>query len=123
MIMLKDNHIDYAGGISRAVEMARDYIQKRDLKIKIEVETRNPEEVKEALECGGVDMIMLDNMDLQVMEHCVKMIGNKAMAEASGGITEDNIRSIAETGVNFISVGALTHSVKSLDISLKAVKE
>ncbi|TAG01722.1 MAG: carboxylating nicotinate-nucleotide diphosphorylase [Cytophagia bacterium] len=121
MVMLKDNHIDYAGGITKAVQNTQKYLQNINKKLRIEVETRNIDEVKEALSVGGVDVIMLDNMSVATMKEAVKLIGNQAQTEASGGITEDTIIGIAETGVDFISVGALTHAVKSLDLSLKAV--
>lgn len=121
MIMLKDNHNDFAGGITESVTATKKYLKENNLDLRIEVETRNLEEVKEALEIGGVDVIMLDNMNVEKMKKAVSIIGNKCQTEASGGITESTIVKIAETGVNFISVGALTHSYKSLDISLKAV--
>lgn len=120
MIMLKDNHIDYSGGISKAVNSANDYLQKTGKNLKIEVETRSLEEVKELLTNGGADIIMLDNMDAETMKKAVEMIDGKMKTEASGGITEANIVEMAQSGVDFISVGALTHSVKSLDMSLKA---
>ncbi len=126
MIMLKDNHIDYAGGITKAVagaqEYAKNYLQKTGKTLRIEVETRNLAEVQEAINVGGIDVIMLDNMSLEMMKEAVKMIGNIAQTEASGGITEATIADVAECGVDFISVGALTHAVKSMDISLKAIK-
>ena len=126
MIMLKDNHIDYAGGITKAVagaqEYAKNYLQKTGKTLRIEVETRNLAEVQEAINVGGIDVIMLDNMSLEMMKEAVKMIGNIAQTEASGGITEETIKNVAECGVDFISVGALTHAVKSMDISLKAIK-
>lgn len=122
MIMLKDNHVDYAGGIEKAISAARTYIKHKNLNLKIEIETRNLQEVEEVLKCGGVDIIMLDNMDIRTMTEAVKMIDNEYKTEASGGITEEELREVALCGVDFISVGALTHSVKSLDISLKAVK-
>ena len=121
MIMLKDNHVDFAGGIEKAIKNCRDYLHKNHLALKIEIETRNMEEVKEVIEVGGVDRIMLDNMSPAVMREAVGLIDRRFETEASGGITEATIRDIAETGVDFISVGALTHSTKSLDISLKAV--
>lgn len=121
MIMLKDNHNDFAGGITASVNSTRQYLKEKGLDLRIEVETRNIEEVKEALAVGGVDVIMLDNMSVEMMKEAVQIIGNQCETEASGGITEDTIVPIAETGVNYISVGALTHSYKSLDISLKAV--
>lgn len=121
LIMLKDNHIDYAGGIKKAIGATREYLDNNNKILKIEIETRNLQEVKEVVETGGVDIIMLDNMDYETMRSAVKIIGGKYVTEASGGITEDNLRETALCGVDFISVGALTHSVKSLDISLKAV--
>lgn len=121
MVMLKDNHNDFAGGITKAVQSTKEYLSKNNLKLRIEVETRNLDEVKEALAVGGVDVIMLDNMTVQEMKTAVEVIDGKCETEASGGITEDTIKSIAETGVDYISVGALTHSYKSLDMSLKAV--
>ncbi len=121
MIMLKDNHNDYAGGISAAVERTAQYLKDKGLKLKVEVETRNLDEVKEALDTGKVDRIMLDNFDVEALKEAVSFIGHRVETEASGGITENTIRAYAETGVDFISVGALTHSVKALDISLKEV--
>ncbi len=120
MVMLKDNHNDFAGGIGASIASTREYLAKNDLQLKIEVETRNIEEVNEVLSTGGVDVIMLDNFNLRLLHQAVEMIGNKCQTEASGGITESTIKDIAETGVDFISVGALTHSYESLDISLKA---
>ena len=120
MIMLKDNHIDMAGGISAAINRTKDYLRGINRKLPIEVETRSLDEVREALDTGGVDIIMLDNMDIQTMREAVAIIGDRCKTEASGGVTEDTIRSIAECGVDYISVGALTHAVKSLDLSLKA---
>lgn len=119
MIMLKDNHVDYSGGISGAVEQTKKYLKVNKLDLKIELETRNLDEVKEALE-AGVDRIMLDNMSCEMMQEAVVMIGKKCETEASGGITEDMLESVADTGVDFISVGALTHSAKNIDLSLKA---
>jgi len=121
MVMLKDNHIDSAGGISKAVEYVRLYLRKLGKNLKIEVETRSLDEVKEVLSLN-VDVIMLDNMNLEQIKEAVMLVNGKCKLEASGRITEANIRSIAETGVDFISVGALTHSVKSVDLSLKIVK-
>lgn len=120
MIMLKDNHIDMAGGIKAAILRTNDYLRATKKRLKIEIETRNLKEVKEVLAVGNVDVIMLDNMDLQTMKTAVNLIDGKYKTEASGGITEQTIKSIAACGVDFISVGALTHSVKSLDLSLKA---
>lgn len=121
MIMLKDNHIDMAGGIRQAINQTKDYLRASNKNLKIEVETRNLQEVEEVLATGGVDIIMLDNMNLDMMRSAVKLIGQRAKTEASGGITEQTLKSVADCGVDFISVGALTHSYKSLDLSLKAV--
>lgn len=120
MIMLKDNHIDMAGGILAAINRTKEYLRATDKKLQIEVETRNLSEVQEVLSAGGVDIIMLDNMDLPTMREAVRLVNGKYKTEASGGVTEETIRGIAECGVDYISVGALTHTVKSLDLSLKA---
>jgi nicotinate-nucleotide pyrophosphorylase (carboxylating) len=120
MIMLKDNHIDYSGGISAALNSANAYLKKSGKDLKIEIETRSLDEVNEVLAAGGADVIMLDNMDTATMKKAVDLIDGKIKTEASGGITEENIVEMAKTGVDFISIGALTHSVKSLDMSLKA---
>lgn len=122
MIMLKDNHIDYNGSIIKAVKMAQDYVEEHKLKLKIEVETRNLEEVEEALDAGA-DRIMLDNMDVDMMRKAVEMVGGKCETEASGGITRDMLKEVAKTGVTYISAGALTHSARNIDLSLKAVKK
>ncbi|WP_312901482.1 carboxylating nicotinate-nucleotide diphosphorylase [Chryseobacterium taichungense] len=121
MIMLKDNHIDYNGSITNAVKMAKDYIKKHKKKLKIEVETRNLEEVQEAIN-AKVDRIMLDNMDVATMKQAVKLINGSCETEASGGITRDQLKEIASTGVTYISAGALTHSAENMDLSLKAIK-
>lgn len=121
MIMLKDNHIDYNGSITNAVTMARKYCQERQLDLKIEVETRNLREVEEAVKAGA-DRIMFDNMDIETMAQAVKLVNGKAETEASGGITRDVLANVAQTGVDYISAGALTHSAKNIDLSLKAVK-
>ena len=121
MILIKDNHVDYAGGIPAALRACHQYLAARGLSLKIEIETRTLDEVREVLACAErVDRILLDNMSLDTMREAVSLIGNAAETEASGGIRLDQVRAIAETGVDFISMGALTHSVKSLDISLKA---
>ncbi|WP_448518843.1 carboxylating nicotinate-nucleotide diphosphorylase [Rhodoflexus sp.] len=120
MIMLKDNHIDYAGGITKAVQAAQQYRRKKGLSVRIEVETRSLSEVEEVLQVGGVDVIMLDNMDIPTMREAVLLIGNRCQTEASGGITLEELPQIAATGVDFISMGALTHSARILDLSLKA---
>lgn len=122
MVMLKDNHIDMAGGIENAIVNTQTYLQSKNKKLKIEVETRTIEEVNEVLRVGGIDVIMLDNMSLAEMKKAVGLINGKYKTEASGGITESTIREVALCGVDFISVGALTHSVKSLDLSLKVFK-
>lgn len=120
MIMLKDNHIDFAGGILKAIDKAQEYIQHNGLDIGIEVETRNLEELQQVIDKGGIQRVMFDNYSVEDTIKAVKMVDGKFETESSGGITESTIRSYAETGVDFISVGALTHSVKSLDLSLKA---
>ncbi|MFN3839227.1 MAG: carboxylating nicotinate-nucleotide diphosphorylase [Cyclobacteriaceae bacterium] len=122
MIMLKDNHIDMAGSIASAINQAKAYLRARNLNLKIEVEARNLDEVNQVLACGGVDVIMLDNMKLPEIKEAVNRIDGKCLTEASGGITAESIRAIAECGVDFISVGALTHSAKSLDMSLKVIR-
>jgi len=122
MVMLKDNHIDFCGGIKPAIDKTRKYLKENKLDLKIEVETRNLEEVQEVMDAGGVDVIMLDNMMPSVMKEAIKIIDGKCKIEASGGINESTIVEVAECGVDFISVGALTHSIKSMDISLKAIK-
>jgi nicotinate-nucleotide pyrophosphorylase (carboxylating) len=120
MIMLKDNHIVMAGGIESAILRTIDYLRAGNLKLRIEIETRNLSEVQQVLKVGGVDVIMLDNMTPADMREAVQLIDGRYKTEASGNINETTIRAVAETGVDFISVGALTHSVRSLDLSLKA---
>jgi len=120
MIMLKDNHIDFCGGITKAVQKVHEYLKANQMNLRIEVETRNIENVKELMACGGIDRIMLDNYTPEKVKEAVELINGKYETEASGGITLETIRAYAETGVDFISVGALTHSVRSLDLSLKA---
>jgi nicotinate-nucleotide pyrophosphorylase (carboxylating) len=119
MILVKDNHIVAAGGIARAVQLCREYITANDITARLEVETKNLAEVDEALTCTGIDRIMLDNFQPDLMRKAVGRIDHSVEVEASGGITLETIRAVAETGVDFISVGALTHSVKGLDISLE----
>lgn len=121
MIMLKDNHIDYNGSITKAVKMAKNYVKKLKKPLKIEVETRNLEEVSEALKAGA-DRIMLDNMDVETMTKAVALIDGNCESEASGGITREMLKDVAKTGVNYISAGAITHSAANIDLSLKAVK-
>lgn len=120
MIMLKDNHIDFCGGIEKAVKKTQDYLSTRHLSLKIEVETRNVEEVKQAVYCGGIHRIMLDNFTPERIVEALQYIPEDIETEASGGIVLENIRSYALTGVQYISVGALTHSAVALDMSLKA---
>lgn len=119
MIMLKDNHIDYAGGITKAVSQTREYLKEKNLDLRVEVETRNLEEVLETLSCEGVDRVMLDNFSPDQIREALVVIAGRLETEASGGINESNLAAYAATNVDYISIGALTHSVKSLDISLK----
>ncbi|MEM4364010.1 MAG: sugar phosphate nucleotidyltransferase [Candidatus Diapherotrites archaeon] len=119
-IMIKDNHIDHAGGIKIAITRTHEYLKKHNLNLNITIETRNLKEVQEVLEIGGIHQIMFDNMDYDTMREAVKMVNKRYITEASGNITLENARKKAETGVDFISMGMLTHSVKSMDISLKA---
>jgi len=121
MILLKDNHIDVAGGITKAMSDTVNYLKEKNKKLQIEVETRNLNEVREALATNAADVIMLDNMTIEEMKDAVKIINGKSKTEASGGITEATLRAVAECGVDYISMGALTHSAKSLDLSLKIV--
>ncbi|HML66147.1 MAG TPA: carboxylating nicotinate-nucleotide diphosphorylase [Dysgonomonas sp.] len=120
MIMLKDNHNDYAGGITNAVEATLKYLKENNKNLRIEVETRNLKEVEEALATGAVDVIMLDNMSLYEMSAAVKLINGRVKVEASGGITEDMVHDIAKTGVDYISSGAIIYSAPNIDLSLKA---
>jgi len=121
MILLKDNHVDFAGGIENAIHRAQDYLKAKGKNLKIEIEVRSIEELDRVMNVGGVDRIMLDNFDLRTTREAVKRIDGKYETESSGGITFSTLRQYAECGVDYISVGALTHSVKSLDISFKAV--
>ena len=118
MIMLKDNHIDFAGGIEAAIDRTRNYLQSKGKNLKIEIEVRDLDELQRVLDHGGVDRIMLDNFDIPTLREAVKRIDHHFETEASGGITDQTLRPYAETGVDFISVGALTHHIKSLDLSL-----
>ncbi len=120
MILLKDNHVDFAGGISNAINRCHEYLKEKELDLKIEIEVRNFDELRQAMECGGINRIMLDNFSVEDTKKAVEMVGGKFETESSGGITFDTIRDYAECGVDFISVGALTHSVKGLDMSFKA---
>lgn len=121
MIMLKDNHIDFAGGIEKAIKSVHQYLSKLGKDLRIEVEVRSIDELKEVLRVGGIHRIMLDNFDVETSKKAVSMINGAYETESSGNITLETIRSFAETGVDYISVGALTHHIKSLDLSLKAV--
>lgn len=120
MILLKDNHIDFAGGIANAINRCHEYLREKGLDLKIEIEVRNFDELRQAMECGGINRIMLDNFSVADTRKAVEMVAGRFETESSGGITFDTIRDYAECGVDFISVGALTHSVKGLDMSFKA---
>ena len=121
MIMLKDNHIDFAGGVTKAIEKTKEYLKETGRDLKIIVEARNLDEIKEILKTDGVYRILIDNFNYQDTKTAVALIGDKCLTESSGGINEDTIREYAECGVNYISSGALTHSVYNMDLSLKAV--
>ena len=120
MILLKDNHVDFAGGIENAISRWHDYLKAKGKELKIEIEVRNLDDLKVGMRVGGVDRIMLDNFSPELTKEAVKIVGGKYEIESSGGITFDTIRDYAESGVDFVSVGALTHSVKGLDMSFKA---
>ncbi|MBR1644006.1 MAG: carboxylating nicotinate-nucleotide diphosphorylase [Bacteroidales bacterium] len=118
MVMLKDNHIDFSGGVVAAIDRTHDYLRRVGKQLKIEIEVRNLDELEQVLTHGGVDRIMLDNFDVDTLKEAVKRIGGRYETEASGGINATTLRTYAQTGVDFISVGALTHQIKSLDLSL-----
>jgi len=120
MILIKDNHVDYAGGIANAIKAANAYLKQTNKNLAIEIEVRNLTELKEVLEEGHVNRIMLDNFELPILREAVVLVNKRFITEASGGIIEENVADYAACGVDFISMGALTHSVKSLDLSLKA---
>jgi nicotinate-nucleotide pyrophosphorylase (carboxylating) len=120
MILIKDNHVDYAGGIANAIESANKYLSKTGKELAIEIEVRNLDELKQVLAVGNVQRIMLDNFELPLLKEAIQLIDGRFITEASGGIVEENVADYAACGVDFISMGALTHSVKSLDLSLKA---
>ncbi|MDQ3110723.1 MAG: carboxylating nicotinate-nucleotide diphosphorylase [Bacteroidota bacterium] len=122
MILIKDNHVDYAGGISNAIKAANNYLREKNMQLDIEIEVRNLTELEEVLITGGIKRIMLDNFTPEDLKKAIVIIDKRFETEASGGITANSIRKYAESGVDFISVGAITHSVRSLDLSLKAVK-
>lgn len=121
MILIKDNHVDFAGGIKNAILAAQNYCKQKGKNLDIEIETRNFDEIRQVLEIGGVRRIMLDNFNVEDTKKAVEMIGGRFETESSGGITLENLRDYALAGVDFISVGALTHQIKSLDMSLKAM--
>jgi nicotinate-nucleotide pyrophosphorylase (carboxylating) len=121
MILLKDNHVDFAGGIKQAITRAKRYLKEKEKNLRIEIEVRNFDELDQALKAGGIDRIMLDNFSVEDTREAVRRVNGRYETESSGGITFDTLRAYAETGVDYISVGALTHSVKSLDMSLKAI--
>lgn len=118
MVMLKDNHVDFAGGIEQAIDRTHEYLKAKGKDLRIEIEVRNLDELERVMQHGGVDRIMLDNFDVPTLKQAVARIGGRYETEASGGITEETLRSYAESNVDFISVGALTHHIKSLDLSL-----
>jgi len=123
MILIKDNHVDYSGGIKEALYNTHEYLKAENKKLPIEIEVRNLDELEQVLEVGGIDRILLDNFSIPDLKDAVNIVSGRYATEASGGITADNIYEYAACGVDYISVGALTHSVKSLDLSLKAVKQ
>jgi len=123
MILIKDNHIDFCGGITEAIQSAHDYLYANRLQLDIEIEARNVEEVSEILQAGEVQRILLDNFELAELKEALDMIGDRCETEVSGGITLDNVRKYAECKPDFISVGALTHTAPSVDLSLKAIKQ
>jgi len=120
MILIKDNHVDYAGGTAKAIEAAKAYLQAKNLDIPIEIEVRNMAELNEVINSSGVNRILLDNFTFEKLKEAVALINKRFITEASGGITEENVLEFAQCGVDYVSMGALTHSVKSLDMSLKA---
>jgi nicotinate-nucleotide pyrophosphorylase (carboxylating) len=122
MVLIKDNHVDYAGGIAKAISSAQSYLIKNKINIPVEVEVRNLDELKEVMKFGKIDRILLDNFSLLTLKEAVTLINGTYITEASGGITEENVLDYAKCGVDYVSMGALTHSVKSLDMSLKASK-
>ena len=121
MILLKDNHVDFAGGIKNALDRCQAYLKEKGKNLKIEIEVRNFDELKQALDHGGADRIMLDNFSVENTRKAVEIIGGRCEVESSGGITLETIRDYALCGVDYVSVGALTHSVKGLDLSFKAL--
>lgn len=122
MILIKDNHVDYAGGTAKAIEAAKTYLKAKNMNIPIEIEVRNMTELNEVINSSGVDRILLDNFTFEKLKEAVVLINKRFVTEASGGITENNVVEYAQCGVDYVSMGALTHSVKSLDMSLKAIE-
>ncbi|SDL95180.1 nicotinate-nucleotide pyrophosphorylase (carboxylating) [Daejeonella rubra] len=122
MILIKDNHVDYAGGITNAIRSAQNYLKVNQINIPVEIEVRSLQELKQVIEIGGIDRILLDNFEFSMLREAVDLINGAFITEASGGITEENVLEYAHCGVDYVSMGALTHSVRSLDMSLKAVK-
>jgi nicotinate-nucleotide pyrophosphorylase (carboxylating) len=122
MILLKDNHVDFCGGIKNALDRCAQYQKEKGLNLKVEIEVRTFDEIEQVMQHGGADRIMLDNFSVENTKKAVEIINHKFEVESSGGITFDTLRDYAECGVDFISVGALTHSVMGLDMSFKAVK-
>ena len=123
MILIKDNHVDFCGSVTYAIKRALTYLDEHGLDLKIEIEVRNFDELQQVIDCGNVDRVMFDNFSVEDTRKAVELIAGRFETESSGGITESTIRAYAEAGVDFISVGALTHSVKSLDLSFKAIKD
>lgn len=121
MILIKNNHIDFAGGIKQAIESTKKYLEQKSNKLQIEIEVRNFDELQQVLDTGGVNRIMLDNFTPEDISKALELIDGRYETEASGGITMESLRAYAKTGIDFISVGALTHNIKSLDMSLRAV--
>src|SRR5690606_32410009 len=122
MILIKDNHVDYAGGIREAILAANAYLKEKNIKLPIEIEVRNLDELRLVLAAGGVDRILLDNFNFDLLKKAVELVNGRFITEASGGITEENVLQYAQCGVDYVSMGAFTHSVQSPDMSLKAVK-
>lgn len=121
MILIKNNHIDFAGGLTAAVKASLEYLQRHHLNLAIEVEVRNFDELNEAMQLGGIQRVMLDNFSPEMLKQAVTLVAGRCETEASGGITMQTLRQCAETGVDYISVGALTHQITSLDMSLRAM--
>jgi nicotinate-nucleotide pyrophosphorylase (carboxylating) len=122
MILIKDNHVDYSGGIRQTIENTKRYLERVKKELAITIEVRSLDELEQVMQVGGVDQILLDNFGFDDLRKAVRRVDGRFITEASGGVTVDNIRQYAECGVDYISVGGITHSVKSLDLSLKAVK-